>query len=201
MIGRKTYYQVLMVDPSADQDIMGVVYRRLAQRYHPDIDPSDEARQRMTEINQAWQVLRDPEKRSKYDRELANRRDRRTSDRYIRRTPVEPPPEPGGAKVPAAGSRPAAESAYGEAGPPPRGHRPGNGARVRALQGLVHRPDRDPRPGLPGVAPAVPIGSPVPRRDRHVPRPPRPLGPPRISRRRDPAAWRCSRAVPARARC
>jgi curved DNA-binding protein CbpA len=121
VIGRKTYYQVLMVDPSADQDIMGVVHRRLAQRYHPDIDPSDEARQRMTEINQAWQVLRDPEKRSKYDRELANRRDRRTSDRYIRRTPVEPPPEPGGAQVQPASGRPAAEGAFGEAGPPPRG--------------------------------------------------------------------------------
>ena len=121
MIGRKTYYQILMVDASADQDIMGVVYRRLAQRYHPDIDPSDEARQRMTEINQAWQVLRDPEKRSKYDRELTNRRDRRTSDRYIRRTPVEPPPEPGAAQAPQTGARPAAESPFGEAGPPPRG--------------------------------------------------------------------------------
>ena len=121
MIGRKTYYQVLMVDAAADQDIMGVVYRRLAQRYHPDIDPSDEARQRMTEINQAWQVLRDPEKRSKYDRELTSRRDRRTSDRYIRRTPVEPPPEPGAAQAPQTGARPAAESPFGEAGPPPRG--------------------------------------------------------------------------------
>lgn len=121
MIGRKTYYQVLMVDPSADQDVMGVVYRRLAQRYHPDHDPSDEARQRMTEINQAWQVLRDVEKRAKYDRELTNRRDRRSGDRYIRRTPVDPPPEPGGGQAPATGARPAAESAYGEAGPPPRG--------------------------------------------------------------------------------
>jgi curved DNA-binding protein CbpA len=121
VIGRKTYYQVLMVDPSADQDIMALVHRRLAQRYHPDIDPSDEARQRMTEINQAWQVLRDPEKRAKYDRELTNRRDRRASDRYIRRTPVDPPPEPSGAHVPPAGTRPGAESPYGEAGPPPRG--------------------------------------------------------------------------------
>jgi curved DNA-binding protein CbpA len=121
VIGRKTYYQILMVDASADQDIMGVVYRRLAQRYHPDIDPSDEARQRMTEINQAWQVLRDPEKRSKYDRELTSRRDRRTSDRYIRRTPVEPPPESAAPHAPPTGARPPADSAYGEAGPPPRG--------------------------------------------------------------------------------
>lgn len=121
MIGRKTYYQILMVDPSADQDIMAVVHRRLAQRFHPDVDPSDEARQRMTEVNQAWSVLRDPEKRAKYDRELANRRDRRSSDRYIRRTPVEPPSEGAAAQVPPAGGRPAAESPFGEAGPPPRG--------------------------------------------------------------------------------
>jgi curved DNA-binding protein CbpA len=121
VIGRKTYYQILMVDPGADQDIMGVVHRRLAQRYHPDVDPSDEARQRMTEINQAWQVLRDPEKRAKYDRELSNRRDRRGGDRYIRRTPVEPPAEPGAGHVPPSGGRSTAESPYGEAGPPPRG--------------------------------------------------------------------------------
>jgi curved DNA-binding protein CbpA len=120
VIGRKTYYQILMVDQSADQDIMGVVYRRLAQRYHPDVDPSDDARQRMTEINQAWAVLRDPEKRARYDRELSNRRDRRSSDRYIRRTPVDPPPDPGGAHTPPSG-RPASESQFGEAGPPPRG--------------------------------------------------------------------------------
>ncbi len=109
MIGRKTYYQILMVDQAADADIMAVVHRRLAQRYHPDIDPSDDARQRMTEINQAWQVLRDPEKRAKYDRELVNRRDRRTSDRYIKRTPVGPPAESGSHVPP--GGRPAAESA------------------------------------------------------------------------------------------
>jgi curved DNA-binding protein CbpA len=120
VIGRKTYYQILMVDPSADQDIMGVVYRRLAQRYHPDVDPSDDARQRMTEINQAWAVLRDADKRTKYDRELSSRRDRRSSDRYIRRPPLEPPADPGDAHV-APGSRPPSESAYGEAGPPPRG--------------------------------------------------------------------------------
>ena len=119
MIGRKTYYQILMVDPSADHDIMGVVYRRLAQRYHPDIDPSDEARQRMTEINQAWQVLRDAEKRSKYDRELATRRDRRASDRYLRRAPVAEPSEAGEHAPP--GGRPTADTRYGEAGPPPRG--------------------------------------------------------------------------------
>lgn len=121
MIGRKTYYQILMVDPSADQDVMGVVHRRLAQRFHPDVDPSDEARQRMTEINQAWATLRDPEKRARYDRELASRRDRRSSDRYVRRAPVvDPSADASGAHAPP-GARSSVESQYGEAGPPPRG--------------------------------------------------------------------------------
>ncbi len=112
MIGRKTYYQVLMLDPSADQDIVAVVHRRLAQRYHPDMDQSDEARQRMTEINQAYDVLRNPERRARYDQELAVRRDRRSGDRYVRR-PADPPP--------ATSTMSAPESPFGEAGPPPRG--------------------------------------------------------------------------------
>ena len=60
-----------MVDPSADADILAVVHRRLAQRYHPDMDPGDDARQRMLEINQAYDVLRNAERRAKYDQELS----------------------------------------------------------------------------------------------------------------------------------
>ena len=85
MIGRKTYYQILMVDPTADADILAVVHRRLAQRYHPDLDPTDEAKQRMLEVNQAYDVLRNPERRARYDQELSVRRDRRQTDRYIKR--------------------------------------------------------------------------------------------------------------------
>ena len=64
VIGRKNYYQILMVDPSADADILAVVHRRLAQRYHPDMDPGEDAPQRMLEINQAYDVLRNPERRA-----------------------------------------------------------------------------------------------------------------------------------------
>ena len=64
VIGRRNYYQILMVDQSADADILAVVHRRLAQRYHPDMDPGDDARQRMLEINQAYDVLRNPERRA-----------------------------------------------------------------------------------------------------------------------------------------
>ncbi|MCY7419753.1 MAG: DnaJ domain-containing protein [Chloroflexi bacterium] len=113
MIGRKNYYQVLMVDQAADADILAVVHRRLAQRFHPDLDPGDEARQKMLEINQAYDVLRNPERRAKYDQELVARRDRRTSDRYLKR-----PTDPGPVGAAASSS---IDQLYGEAGPPPRG--------------------------------------------------------------------------------
>ena len=114
VIGRKNYYQVLMVDQSADADILAVVHRRLAQRYHPDMDSGDDARQRMLEINQAYDVLRNAERRAKYDQELSARRDRRTGDRFVKR-PTEPDP------MGTATTNSSADKPYGEAGPPPRG--------------------------------------------------------------------------------
>jgi curved DNA-binding protein CbpA len=105
---RRTYYQVLQLDFEADPDVIAAVYRRLAQRYHPDRDPSPEAQVRMRELNQAHAVLKDPDQRALYDAELAHRRDRRTGDRYVRRpTDIQAPS--------------GAVSDYGEAGPPPRG--------------------------------------------------------------------------------
>ncbi len=82
---RRSYYRILMVDPSADSEIISLVYRRLAQRVHPDVDPSPQAAERMKELNDAYATLSDRERRRAYDAELATRRDRRSSDRYIRR--------------------------------------------------------------------------------------------------------------------
>lgn len=81
---RMTHYKVLMLAESADQEIISTVYRKLAQRYHPDVDSSHEAAQRMAAINEAYQTLRDPQKRRRYDEWLASRRDRRASDRLVR---------------------------------------------------------------------------------------------------------------------
>jgi DnaJ-class molecular chaperone len=50
---RPNWYQVLQLDPAADSDIISTVYRRLALRYHPDRDPSQEAQRLMRELNQA----------------------------------------------------------------------------------------------------------------------------------------------------
>ena len=81
---RQTYYKTLMLAEIADAEIIGVVYRKLAQRFHPDVDPSPEAARRMAEINEAHETLSDPQRRADYDKWLASRRDRRSSDRLIR---------------------------------------------------------------------------------------------------------------------
>lgn len=80
---RHTYYQILMLAENADREIISTVYRKLARRYHPDMDSSAEAARRMLEINEAYATLRDPEKRHEYDSWLASRRDRRKNDRLI----------------------------------------------------------------------------------------------------------------------
>ena len=81
---RHTFYKVLMLAENADAEIISVVYRKLARRYHPDLDPSPQAARRMGEINEAYATLRDPEKRRHYDAWLASRRDRRKTDRFVR---------------------------------------------------------------------------------------------------------------------
>jgi hypothetical protein len=65
---RRDLYQILEVDPRAGIDQIKLAYRRLARRYHPDINPSPNAKGRMQEINQAYEVLGDPVKRARYDR-------------------------------------------------------------------------------------------------------------------------------------
>jgi curved DNA-binding protein len=65
----KDYYQTLGVSRDADEKEIKRAFRRLARQYHPDVNPDDaEAEERFKEINEAYEVLSDPEKRSKYDR-------------------------------------------------------------------------------------------------------------------------------------
>ncbi len=61
------HYQVMMVDREVDPDILSVAHRRLARRYHPDLDPTPVAHFRMRDINRAYEVLRDPVGRAAYD--------------------------------------------------------------------------------------------------------------------------------------
>lgn len=62
------YYKVLGVDKNATQDTIKKSYRKLAKKYHPDANPgSKSAEEKFKEINEAYEVLGDPEKRKKYD--------------------------------------------------------------------------------------------------------------------------------------
>jgi curved DNA-binding protein CbpA len=131
------HYKVLQVDPEAEDEVIHAAYRRLARKYHPDVASDLEAAARMTAINAAWAVLRDPASRARYD--VENRRlaasgqappappAAATPPRHDSTAPPRDrdPREVWGAdRVPSAndaggGMGGAAAGTFGEAGPPP----------------------------------------------------------------------------------
>src|ERR1700744_2548087 len=63
------YYKILGVDKSASEKDIKNAYRKLARKHHPDLNPNDaEANKRFQQLNEANEVLSDPEKRKKYDK-------------------------------------------------------------------------------------------------------------------------------------
>ena len=131
------HYKTLQVDSEAEAEVIQAAYRRLAQKYHPDVAASAEAAARMSAINGAWEVLRDPGRRAAYDAKL--RQAARPSTAGTTRPPSEtarPGPRSGPAPPPqetsphwtsgrssfGQGYDPSsmrAREGYGAAGPPP----------------------------------------------------------------------------------
>lgn len=80
----KDYYQILGVQPDSDSKVIKTAYRKLARKYHPDMNPDKGAEDKFKEVAEAYEVLKDAGRRAEYD-ELRQYRDRAGSS-------FEPPP-------------------------------------------------------------------------------------------------------------
>ncbi len=68
----RDYYEILGIPRNATQEEIHSAYRKLARKYHPDVNKSPDAEEKFKQIGEAYEVLKDPEKRKKYDQLGAN---------------------------------------------------------------------------------------------------------------------------------
>ena len=73
-------YRILQVDPNADHDVVDAAYRRLAHKYHPDKSGPEASEEHMRQLNHAYEVISDPDKRCEYDRQVAVQEERATGE-------------------------------------------------------------------------------------------------------------------------
>ena len=88
-IQQKDYYLILQVQPSAEPEVIQAAYRRLARKHHPDIENSDATQ--MQELNEAYEVLSNPDRRADYDRWYRLRRWSSAPPPAWSPTPTRPP--------------------------------------------------------------------------------------------------------------
>ena len=83
-------YEILQVLPTAHPDVIQAAYRRLAMLYHPDRNPSAEAAEMLKQLNLAYEILGDPDRRAEYDRERVaqQRQGTGTGSRYSHGRPI-----------------------------------------------------------------------------------------------------------------
>ena len=68
MADKRDYYEVLGVDKNAGDNEIKKAYRKMAMKYHPDTNPDNkEAEEKFKEVNEAYSILSDPEKKARYD--------------------------------------------------------------------------------------------------------------------------------------
>lgn len=90
-------YETLQVSPNAEQEIIDGAYIRLSKKYHPDVSKTPDATERMKQINVAYEIIRDPIRRAKYDQWRTKKRSTPPRTESTAHTPPpkrEPPPEP-----------------------------------------------------------------------------------------------------------
>ena len=72
MAAKRDLYEVLGISKTADEKTIKKAYRKLAKKYHPDMNPGDKtAEQKFKEVTDAYNILSDPEKRKLYDQYLS----------------------------------------------------------------------------------------------------------------------------------
>jgi curved DNA-binding protein CbpA len=119
-VTERTLYEVLMLHPTATFEVINAVYRQLAKQHHPD-HAGPRGQQRMAEINEAYAILGNAEKRARYDELLGIEQGVPTG--FIRRSApgaTNLKYEHGAWSVRSTAEPTPASAPYGEAGPPPR---------------------------------------------------------------------------------